>query len=85
MGNGTSFLVGVACGLTAGAAIALLWAPASGEETRRQLRKSADRLSRRAKTLYDGAADAAAELAAGGAEMVEELREAGKRIVAVRD
>ena len=84
MGNGTTFVVGLACGMVAGAAVALLCAPMSGEETRRNLRRSADRLSRQAKTLYNGASDAAADLAAGGAELVDQLKEASARMKAAR-
>lgn len=82
MGNGTTFVVGVACGVIAGAAVALLCAPMSGEDTRRNLRKGADRLSKRAHRLYRGASDAAADLAAGGADLIDQAKDAGARIVA---
>jgi gas vesicle protein len=84
MSKEATFVVGLACGVIAGAAAALLYAPMSGAETRRNLRHSADRLSRQAKTLYQGASDAAADLAAGGAELVDQLKEAGARMKAVR-
>jgi gas vesicle protein len=84
MDNGTTFVVGLACGMVAGAAVALLCAPMTGEETRRNLRRSADRLTRQAKTLYNGASDAAADLAAGGAELVDQLKDASSRMKAAR-
>ena len=66
-------------------AVALLCAPMTGEEARRNLRRSADRFSRRAKTLYDGAADAAADLMAGGAELVDQLKDTTARMRSVRE
>jgi gas vesicle protein len=81
MGNGTTtFVIGLALGVLTGAAVALLYAPMTGEETRRNLKGSADRLSRRARTLYQGATDAASDLAAGGAELVDQFKDASARV-----
>lgn len=41
-GNGGAMLMAFVLGAVAGAAVALLWAPASGEETRRLIREKAD-------------------------------------------
>jgi len=82
MANGTTFIVGLTCGAIAGAAIALLYAPREGVETRRHLRRSADRLSKRAQRLYRGASDAAADLAEGGADLLGQVKDTGARIIA---
>ena len=82
MAKGTTFIVGLTCGALAGAAIALLYAPCEGMETRRNLRKGADRLSKRAHRLYRDASDAAADLAEGGADLLGQVKDAGSRIVA---
>jgi gas vesicle protein len=85
MSNGSwAFVTGIAMGALAGAAIALLYAPMTGEETRRNLRGSAARLSKRARVLYDGAADAASDLAAGGAELVDQFKDAADRVRSAR-
>ena len=59
-------LVGFALGAVVGGALALLWAPASGARTRRQLGSAARRLGRDARHTFDeareSAVDAAAEL-----------------------
>ena len=52
-GNGGSVLVAFVLGAIAGAAVALLWAPATGEETRRKL-------GERARESRDKASEAAA-------------------------
>ena len=53
------FLLGVAVG----AGIALLYAPASGSETRADLRRSARRAQRKVRDLAEGAQDAAQGIA----------------------
>ena len=62
--SGTSVLVAFVAGALAGAAIALLYAPASGEETRRKLAEKA-RQGR----------DKAQQLAKDGREFVERQRD----------
>ena len=59
-GNSTSILVAFAVGAAVGAAIALLYAPASGEETRRKLaekaregRNKAEALAREGREFLD--------------------------------
>ena len=54
-GSGGAYLVAFALGAVTGAALALLWAPATGEETRRlvseKAREGKDRVSEAARTL----------------------------------
>lgn len=64
-GNGGLVLLAFALGAIAGAAVALLWAPASGAETRRYLQE-------RAREGRDKAVD----LARHGREFVDQQREA---------
>jgi len=80
MANGTVlFATGVAIGAAVGASVALLYAPMSGEDTRRNLRGTASRFGQRAREMYDGAAEAASDLAAGGAELVDQFKDAADR------
>jgi gas vesicle protein len=55
----TSFLTGLALGAVIGAGLALIFAPASGDETRRLVRKRARSLSREAATGLVSARDEA--------------------------
>jgi len=48
-----TFLAGLAIGALVGAGIALLFAPQSGEETRRQVSRKAKHLAREARDRYD--------------------------------
>ena len=52
-GSGSSTLLAFALGALAGAAIALLYAPASGDETRRRLRKKAEEGRDRVTEAFD--------------------------------
>lgn len=53
--SGAVLLVAFAAGAVAGAALALLFAPASGEETRRSLGERARELRDKAREQYDAA------------------------------
>lgn len=80
METGRSFAVGLLCGAAIGAALGLLFAPQTGAATRRDLKKSADRLSRRAMKLYDNASETVEQLAERGADMIEKTKEAASRL-----
>ena len=82
MAHGRTFMVGMVCGAIAGATVALMYAPAAGVDTRRHLGRSANRFSKRANRLYRDASDAAADLAAGGADLLDQMKDAGARLVA---
>jgi YtxH-like protein len=69
------FAVGLLCGAAAGAAVALLYAPKPGTETRRQVSDSAQRLKRRASEAYDGASHAVGDVLARSRRAVEVGRE----------
>lgn len=81
MGSGKMFLIGITCGAIAGAAVALLYAPASGDDTRKNVRRNLTRLSKRANRFYRDASDAAADLAEGGADLLGQVKDAGARLV----
>ena len=82
MVSGKMFLIGIACGAAAGAALALLYAPASGDDTRRNVRRGLNRISKRASRFYRDASDAASDLAEGGADLLDQVKDAGARLVA---
>jgi gas vesicle protein len=69
--GGNSFVMGVICGAAVGAALGLLFAPKPGTAMRRDLKKSAQHLSRRAMKLYDNASDAASKIADRGADALD--------------
>lgn len=76
-GNGSGFTTGLICGAAVGAALALLFAPKPGSATRRDLAKSADKLRRRGRELYDSAAETAADVSDG----VRDLADRGMDLV----
>ena len=53
----STFLAGLAIGALVGAGVALLFAPQSGEETRRTVARRAKHLAREARDRYDDAKD----------------------------
>lgn len=55
--SGRSFAVGVLLGALVGAGVALLFAPQSGEETRRLIRKKTKRLAAQAEDKIDDIRD----------------------------
>lgn len=61
-GDAKGFAVGLVLGALIGAGMALLFAPQSGEDTRRLLRRRAKRLARDAREGYDDLKDKAREL-----------------------
>jgi gas vesicle protein len=73
-GSGRTFLFGVMVGAAVGAALGLLYAPQAGEVTRRGLRRSAERLSKRAQKLYDDASQTMEDLAERGADVMDRAK-----------
>ena len=80
-GNSTSVLVAFAVGAAVGAAIALLYAPASGEETRRKLaqkaregRDKAEALAREGREFLDRQRDNIATVMERGRDAYESAR-----------
>jgi gas vesicle protein len=72
--------VGLLCGAAVGAALGVLFAPQTGAATRRDLKKSAERLSRRAMKLYDNASETMEQLAERGADVLDRTKEVASRI-----
>jgi hypothetical protein len=64
MATGRSFAVGLLCGAA----------------TRKELKKTAERLSRRAMKLYDNASETVEQLADRGADVLDRTKEAAARI-----
>jgi hypothetical protein len=58
----------------------VLFAPQTGAVTRRDLKKSAERLSRRAMKLYDNASETMEQLAERGADVLDRTKEVASRI-----
>lgn len=73
---GATFAKGLMCGVFAGAALAMLFAPKPGADVRHQVADSAARLKRRASDAYDGAAHAVNRVAARGRRAYEAGRDA---------
>lgn len=72
--------VGVLGGAAFGAAAGLLLAPRSGAALRRDLRRSADRMGRRAIRLYEDASDTIKDWAVEGARAIDHASEVADRI-----
>jgi gas vesicle protein len=70
--NGTDFLAGFLLGALAGTALALLFAPQSGEQTRQVLKEQTIELKGRAEDLSAKAREQAEELTARGRIVLEE-------------
>lgn len=64
--GGASFLLGFIAGSVLGAGLALLLAPRTGEEMRREVAERADQLSKRAATEYEAASERVTNLAERG-------------------
>ncbi len=80
-----AFLVGFVVGGLAGAVVALLFAPQSGEETRALIKDKSielrDRASQTAEEAMARAEKAAADARARAEELAQDLRERGKGVV----
>jgi gas vesicle protein len=70
--NGTDFLAGFLLGSIAGAALALLFAPQTGEQARETLKEQSIELRGRAEDLSGKARDQAQEISARGRIVLEE-------------
>lgn len=75
-GNGSDFVFGLICGVAAGAAIGLLFAPKAGAELRNDLAGSADRLRQRASETYDQASSAVNDFVAKGRRAAQQGKSA---------
>ena len=75
-GEVNAFACGILCGAVLGAAVALLYAPKSGAETRRQMSSSAQRFKRRAAAAYEDASHAVGDVMAKSRRAIEVGREA---------
>jgi gas vesicle protein len=71
-----AFACGLLCGAAVGAALALLYAPKPGVETRRQVSDSARRLKRRASAAYEDASHAVTDVMAKSRRAFEVGKEA---------
>ena len=67
---------GLLCGAAVGAALALLYAPKPGAETRRQMSDSARRLKQKASGAYEDASHAVSDVMAKSRRALEVGREA---------
>ncbi len=72
--------VGVFGGAAIGAAAGVLLAPRSGAATRRELRRSADRIGRHAMRLYEDASDTIKDWALHSARAIDHASEVADRI-----
>ena len=75
-GEVNAFACGILCGAVLGAAVALLYAPKSGAEMRREMSSSAQRLKRRAAAAYEDASHAVSDVMAKSRRALEVGREA---------
>jgi len=79
--RGWEFLTGFLLGTVVGAAVALLLAPQSGEETVEQIRERGIELRGRAGELSDTGRKRAEELAADARKRAEEAQERGRLVL----
>ncbi|GAC1516072.1 MAG: hypothetical protein NVS1B4_09240 [Gemmatimonadaceae bacterium] len=77
-GNGIASFLG---GLAIGAGLALLFAPRSGDETRRELRRSVRRVRRAAVGAVEGVSEAVAGSVTGARDRVEERIDEARRAI----
>jgi gas vesicle protein len=80
MSGKTQIAVGVLSGAALGAAAGLLLAPRSGAAMRRDIRRSADRLGRRAIRLYEDATDTVKDWAVHSARAIDHASDVADRI-----
>ena len=77
-GSSGSVLVAFVIGAIAGAAVALLYAPAAGEETRRKIADRAREGREKAEDLARRGREAASDLARRGREAADDLTRRGR-------
>jgi gas vesicle protein len=75
-GSSWNFVLGLACGAIAGAALGMLFAPKPGPELRQQVATSARQASRKASEVYDQATQAVNEAVVKGRKAWDAGREA---------
>ena len=73
--GGTEFLFGLLVGAVMGAALAIIFAPQSGEETRAMLKAKSDELQLKAKEMTDTLRQDAEELVAKVSQVLKETTE----------
>lgn len=74
-----SFLTGVILGALVGAGVALLYAPQTGEETRKQLKVKADEAKKKALAMKKEAMEKMEKVKGEAAEKVDELKGKAQR------
>lgn len=77
--NAGSLLTGMILGALVGAGVALLYAPQSGEETRKQLKVKADEAKKKALAMKKEALEKAEEVKEEAVDKVEEYKGKAKR------
>jgi gas vesicle protein len=81
-GNGRNFAAGLILGALIGAGVALLFAPQSGEDTRRLIRKKAKRLARDTRERYDDLRDKVRDRYDEARDKVRDARERVHKVIA---
>jgi gas vesicle protein len=74
------FAVGLLCGVAAGAAIALLFAPTDGRQLRSKLGDSARRLGHQSKDVYETTRRSIGDAMAAGRDAFQKVRTEGGRV-----
>ena len=77
--DGRSFAIGLALGAVVGVAIALLYAPQTGQETRAMLREKAIQAKETAKEIIEEAEEKAKAIIAEARGKATEIKEAAKK------
>jgi gas vesicle protein len=77
--NGGGFLTGMICGAAVGAGIALLFAPKSGANMRRDLSRASVGLRLQTMDMYDNASATVSDLADRGTEVLNTVADAAKK------
>ena len=78
-GAAGSFLLGMACGAAVGAAVALLMAPKSGAELRKDLAEQADGWRRAAADTYDQAASQVGKIVDKGRRVARDVSDTARQ------
>lgn len=74
------FTIGLLCGAALGAVAGMLYAPKAGDDMRRDLKRHADRFTRRARSLYDTATESVGDFAERGADAMDRVTDAASRL-----